>query len=145
MADLFDDQEPKPNSPEDLGGTFVPRSERPNRQPKSWDTAHPDHPSNRPENEILTGEKPPESWNVAKGALGIQHMRTFLEWCAVKEIDAGDHTVGSLYVGLNAHGLDSFRWLCTQLGRLGFKKLPSIAAMSKAIKQRDAAALYSDT
>lgn len=143
MADLFED-EPKPNSPEDLGGTFTPRSQRPARRPKPWDTEHPDHPSNRPENRILTGEDPPESWNVSKGSLGIQHMRTFLEWCEGKDMDTTGHSVGTLYCALNAHGLGSFRWLCTALGRGKFTKLPPVAMLDKAIKKRDVSLLYSD-
>lgn len=145
VPDLFDD-DPPANSPEDLGmgAPFEPRQQSRKRPPNPWDTAHPDHPSNRPENKILTGEKPPESWNVAKGALGIQHMRTFLEWCESKGIDNAGHTVGTLYVGLNAHSVDSFRWLCTVLGRQGFTKLPPIVSMSKAILARDIALLYSD-
>ncbi len=141
--DLFDD---KPNSPEDLG--FGPAPEKPaepvKREPKPWDPAHPDHPSQRPENRLEDGEAPPDSWNVATTDLGIEHMRKFLAWCDEKSIDKAGHTVGTLYVGLNAHSLDSFRWLCTQLGRCGFERLPSIVSMSKAILKRDPALLYSD-
>lgn len=112
MPDLFDgiDDEPKPNSPEDLGGAFVPRAERRKREPKPWHTEHKDHPSNRPENALQPGETAPSSWNVAT-SLGIQHMRTFLEWCESAEIEANGHTVGTLYVALNAHSIESFRWL----------------------------------
>lgn len=139
--DLFDDQEPKPNSPEDLGGyTFEPR----NRKPKRWEKDHPEHPSQRPENQLEDGETEPTSWNVATTDLGIVHMRKFLAWCEEKEIDQAGHTVGTLYVGLNAHSLDGFRWLCGQLARQGFERLPSIVSMSKAILKRDPALLYSD-
>lgn len=143
MPDLFDD-EPKPNSPEDLGG-FTPRREQRAKQPKPHDPKHPDHPAQRPENQLEPGESAPESWNVSKGALGILHMRKFLDWCDEKNIDPNGQTVGSLYVGLNAHSLDSFRWLCTQLGRCQFDRLPPVVAMSKAILKRDAALLYSET
>lgn len=138
MGDLFD-SEPKPNSPEDLGG-FVPRGER--VQP--WDPRHPDHPAQRPENQLEPGEGPPPSWNVARTDLGIVHMRKFLAWCDDKGIDPGRETVGSLYVALNVHSLDAFRWLCTQISRTGIRRLPSAGTLSKAILQRDPALLYSD-
>lgn len=140
MTDLFDD-EPKPNSPEDLG-TFTPRRER--RKPPPHDVAHPEHPSQRFENQLEDGEEAPTSWNTATTDLGIQHMRTFLEWCDGKGIDRAGQTVGTLYMGLNAHSLDNFRWLCTQLGRVGVDRLPPAAAMSKAILARDVSLLYSE-
>jgi hypothetical protein len=140
MPDLFD--EPPANSPEDLGmvaATFTPRK----AEPKPWDPAHADHPARRPVNKLEPGETAPDSWNVATTDLGILHMRKFLAWCAEKDIDTAGHTVGGLYVGLNAHSLDGFRWLCATLGRQGFKKLPSVVAMSKAILARDPGRLYS--
>jgi len=144
--DLFD-VDPKPNSPEDLGGMFVPRAERrarEKREPKPWNPEHKDHPSQRPENQLQPGETAPSSWNVAT-SLGIMHMRTFLTWCDEQSIDRGGHTVGTLYVALNAHSIESFRWLCQSLKRSGLEKLPSAAAMSKAILARDVALLYSST
>lgn len=128
--DLFDDQP----------ATFVPRRDR----PKPWQKEHPEHPSQRPENQLEDGETAPTSWNVATTDLGILHMRKFLAWCEEKEIDTAGHTVGSLYCGLNAHSLASFRWLCQQLARQRITRLPSIVAMSKAILKRDPALLYSD-
>jgi hypothetical protein len=139
--DLFDD-EPKPNSPEDLGaGAFVPRAER---RPKPWETSHKDHPAQREVNQLEPGEQAPDSWNVATTDLGILHMRKFLAWCEEKEIDTAGHTVGALYVGLNAHSLDSFRWLCSTISRQKLVKLPRIVSMSKAILARDPGLLYSD-
>ena len=139
MADLFDD--PKPNSPEDLGqtSTFVPRSE----QTQPWQRSHPDHPSNRPHNKLEPGEDPPASWNVANVEMGIAEMRTFLTWCTDKNIDTTGHSVGTLYCALNAHSKNGFKWLCTQLGRTGMAKLPHVAALDKAIKARDETLLYS--
>lgn len=138
MADLFD-EEPKPNSPEDLGGSFVPRRER---RPKAWDPAHPDHPSQRPHNKLEPGEEPPTSWNVAKIEMGIAEMRTFLEWCEASGIDAGDQTVGTLYTALNAHDKAAFRWLCHHLKRCGFTRLPNVGTIDRAIKARDESLLY---
>lgn len=142
--DLFDD--PKPNSPEDLGGFFEPRSARrareKKREPKPWHTEHKDHPAQRPENQLQPGETPPSSWNVAT-SLGIQHMRTFLEWCDEQSIDRNGHTVGTLYVALNAHSIDALRWLCQSLKRSRLEKLPTLDAMNKAILARDVALLYS--
>jgi len=117
----------------------VPRRE----QVKPWDTRHKDHPAQRPENQLEPGETAPDSWNVATTDLGILHMRKFLVWCEEKAIDPAGHTVGALYVGLNAHSLDSFRWLCSTISRQGLKKLPPIVSMSKAILARDPGLLYS--
>lgn len=139
MPDLFD--EPSSNSPEDLGMVTPPA---PPREPQAWDPAHKDHPARREVNRLEPGEKPPERWNVATTDLGILHMRKFLAWCAEKSIDPNGATVGSLYVGLNAHSLDGFRWLCSQLTRQGFTKLPPIVSMSKAILARDPGRLYSE-
>ena len=142
MADLFD-EEPKANSPEDLGlaagATFTPRNEI----PKPWHKDHPKHPSNRPHNKLEPGEEPPTSWNVANVEMGIAEMRTFLGWCTDKEIDITGHSVGTLYVTLNGHSKQGFKWLCTQLARTGMKKLPPVAALDKAIKARDETLLYS--
>lgn len=141
MADLFDD-EPKPNSPEDIGGSFVPRSER---RPKPWDQAHPNHPSQRTHNKLEPGEVAPESWNVANIEMGIMEMRTFLTWCTDHNIDTDGHTVGGLYTALNAHGKLSFRWLCQSLVQGNHSKLPPVANMDRAIKQRQAGLLYPST
>lgn len=141
--DMFDD--PKPNSPEDLGGFFEPRAERRSRkkrEPKPWEPEHKDHPAQRIENQLQPGETAPSSWNVAK-SLGILHMRTFLEWCDEQGIDRRGHTVGTLYVALNAHSIESLRWLCSNLKRCRLEKLPELGAMNKAILARDAALLYS--
>lgn len=138
MADLFD-EEPRPNSPEDLGGTFTPRRER---RPKPWDPAHKDHPSQRPGNELKPGEDAPTSWNVANIEMGIAEMRKFLEWCEANGIDAGGESVGTLYTALNAHSKAAFRWLCQQLKRCGFDRLPPVGRLDRAIKARDAALLY---
>lgn len=135
--DLFDD-EPAPNSPEDLGAGWTPRAEK--VQP--WHTAHPEHPSRRPGNAHEAGESAPERWNVATTDLGIVHMRKFLTWCSELGIDTGEHTVGSLYVALNAHSLNSFRWLMTAIKRSGRKALPSTERMNAATAARDAALLY---
>lgn len=138
MADLFDD--PKPNSQEDIGGTFVPRRE----QVKPWQTQHAAHPANRAHNKLEPGEEPPTSWNVANVEMGIVEMRTFLGWCKDSGIDTTGHSVGSLYMALNAHGKASFKWLCQQLKRTSMAKLPSTAAMHKAMSARDEALLYAD-
>jgi len=137
MADLFDD-EPKPNSPEDIGG-FVPRAER---GPKPWETSHPDHPAQRSHNKLQPGEDAPASWNVANIEMGIAEMRTFLGWCDDHKIDTTGHTVGSLYVALNAHGKQSFRWLCQQLVNSKATSLPAVGNISKAIKARQPGLLY---
>ncbi len=144
MPDLFDD-EPRPNSPEDLGGlSFVPRAERraKKKEPKPWHTEHKDHPSQRPENQLQPGETAPTSWNVAKVEIGILHMRKFLAWCESAGIEDSGHTVGTLYVALNAHSLEGLRWLCQNLKRTGLAELPTIDAMNRAILARDAALLY---
>lgn len=137
MSDLFDD--PPANSPDDLGFG------KPERPPKPHDPRHPDHPAQRPHNQLQPGEEPPTSWNVANVEMGIAEMRTFLAWCTDHDIDIGDHTVGSLYVALNAHGKDSFRWLCTQLLRNKFERLPDVGLISRAIKKRQAGLLYPST
>lgn len=128
MADLFDDQKP----------TFVPRSDR----VKPWDPAHPDHPSQRPHNELKPGEDPPASWNVAQVEMGIAEMRAFLEWCASRDIVTDGHSVGTLYCALNAHSKASFKWLCQALSRTGIGTLPNTGALQKAMLKRDEALLY---
>lgn len=136
--DLFD-EEPKPNSPEDIGGaTFVPRADR----VKPWHKEHPDHPANRPHNKLEPGEEPPTSWNVANVEMGIFEMRVFLGWCADQGMDCGNHSVGTLYVALNAHSKQSFKWLCQSLKHAGMAKLPSTGAMNAAMSKRSQALLY---
>lgn len=129
MADLFDEEPP----------TFVPRSEK----LEPWHPKHPDHPSQRAHNKLEPGEDPPTSWNVANVEMGIAEMRTFLGWCTDKEIDTTGHSVGTLYVALNGHSKQGFKWLCQQLARTGMGRLPHVAALDKAIKARDETLLYS--
>ena len=139
MADLFD--EPAPNSPEDLGGLATPAK----RAPKRWDRDHPDHPSQRPHNQLQPGETAPTSWNVAHVEMGIAEMRLFLDWCKSHEIDTDGHTVGLLYVALNAHSKLSFRWLCQALVSGHHTALPDVGHIARAIKSRKAGLLYPAT
>jgi hypothetical protein len=139
MADLFD--EPAPNSPEDLGGLQTPAK----RAPKPWHTDHPDHPANRPHNRLEPGEAAPTSWNVAHVEMGIEQMRTFLTWCTDHDIDTDGHTVGGLYVGLNAHSKLSFRWLCQVLVQDRHATLPDVGLLDRAIKKRGRRLLYPQT
>lgn len=136
MADLFDD-ESSTNSPDDLGGMI-----KPGEKIHKWDTRHEDHPSQRPENKLRPGEEPPTSWNVARIEMGIEQMRTFLDWCREHDIDTHTITVGTIYVALNAHGKASFRWLCGQLKRTKMTQLPSLGAINKAMSARSTALLY---
>ncbi len=114
------------------------------REPKPWHTDHAAHPSKRPENALQDGEKPPERWNVAKVEMGIEQMRQFLGWCADNGIDTAGHSVGSLYVALNAHGRDGFRYLCQAIKRTKIEALPSAGALHRTMSARRDVLLYSD-
>lgn len=113
------------------------------REPKPWHTDHAEHPANRPENALQDGEKAPERWNVAKVEMGIEQMRQFLGWCSDNGIDTAGHSVGSLYVALNAHNRDGFRYLCQALKRSELSALPSAGALHRAMSARRDALLYS--
>ena len=127
MTDAFDD----------LGGKIKPGDTVP-----KWNEQHVDHPAQRPDNKLEPGEDPPTSWNVAKVEMGIKQMRQFLTWCTEHDIDIGGMTVGRIYVALNAHGKDSFRWLCTQLLRTKMTTLPSLGSIAKAMSARSVPLLY---
>jgi len=138
MADLFDD--PPANSPDDIGF-----GKPPPREPKPHELNHPDHPSQRPHNRLEPGEEPPASWNVAHVEMGIEQMRIFLHWCTDHDIDTTGHSVGALYVALNAHSKPSFRWLCQALVQGGHATLPDVGLIDRAIKKRTAGLLYPST
>lgn len=136
MTDLFEDDS-KSNSPDDLGGMIKPGEKVP-----KWNEAHADHPAQRPENKLEPGEDPPTSWNVSRVEMGVVQMRVFLVWCTDHDIDIGTMTVGRIYVALNAHGKDSFRWLCTQLLRTKMTQLPALGSIAKAMSARNTSMLY---
>jgi hypothetical protein len=108
---LFDD-EPKPNSPEDLGLVTPPH---------------------------VFGEKTPEprkTTNASSHALKLPEIRKFVEWIHKQGLPThADVTVGHVFVALSGMSMTDLRWLCKAIRRAG--RAPRPSTMLKAAKARD--------
>ena len=127
--DLFDD-EPKSNSPEDLG-QVAPRV-KPER---------PDGVDDRPPPDKAFGDPSPGPdpvpRNQCSSAIQIDDARKFVKWIHEQEIDIHeDVTVGHVLVALSGLGTVSLGWLCRACRQAGRAPAPSVmreAAMKKDV------------
>jgi len=124
QSTLFDDDfedEPKPNSPEDLGLAA------PN--PNAYGTP-------RPEPEPL-----PE--NFCRSAIQPDDARTFVDWVNEQELPVhAAVTVGGILVGLSGLGRNDLKWLCRAIRQAG--RAPSPERMRRAVMSHDVAVLRED-
>ena len=127
-GDLFDDDEPKTNSPEDLGHRPV-KSER------------PDGVDDRPPRDKAFGDASPGPdpvpRNHCSSAIQIEDARKFVKWLHAQDIDIHeDVTVGHVLVSLSGLGTSSLGWLCRACRQAGRAPAPSKmfdAAMKKDV------------
>lgn len=111
QGDLLD-EEPKPNSAEDLGY----------RKPYGQGTPT----SSRAEDRV----------NVASGTIGRKEALVFIDWLKGQEFEVHvDVTVGHILTDLSGKRPEDLRWLCQAI--LQAKKAPEPWRMSKALKARD--------
>ncbi len=104
---LFDD-EPKPNSPEDLG--LVPSA----------------HVYGKP-----TPEREPVQKTLSPCAIGWKDFRKFVDFIRKEEIPTHvDVTVGHCMTSLSGLGLEDLRWLCQAIRKIG--RAPCPVTMKKA-------------
>jgi len=124
---MFADDEPKANSPADLGMTL----DRPVR-PAYVDTRAP--PGNRYGSE--TPGPDPVPHNVASGTIQIGDARKFVEWVHGLDIPVhADVTVGHVLVGLSGYQSSHLRWLCQAIRQA--ERAPNIGQMREALRAKD--------
>jgi len=122
---LFDkpepDEEPKPNSPEDLGMTTpsVPKGE-------------------------LYGKPAPEPdplpVNKCSSAISWEDGRKFVAWIHAQDIPTHARiTLGGILVGLSGLGTPDLRWLCGAIRQAG--RAPSPEKLRRAVMTHDVAVL----
>ena len=123
---LAPDEDPKPNSPDDLG---FGRPERPpdvDRRPSS----------SRSYGESSPGPDPVPQ-NVASGTIQYQDAKTFVGWLHDQDLPThADVTIGHVLVALSGLGKAELRWLCQavrQAERIPAPWVMKIAAMKKDV------------
>ncbi len=115
---LFED-EPKANSPEDLGLVTPPGR----KIEKLFGTSTMPEP-----------ERPPI--NLAPGVIQLEHARKFCDWINDQELPVHvDVTPGRILVTLSGMGLDDLRWLCLACKQA--KRVPNPITMKNAAIARD--------
>ena len=119
---LFDagDEEPKPNSPEDLG--FV--TPKPAGQVYGKPAPEPD----------------PLPENFARSAIQHDDATRFRDWIFAQKIPIhAQVTIGGILVGLSGLGRKDLRWLCQAI--LQAKRAPSPGYMRRAVLTHDVSVL----
>ena len=119
---LFDagDEEPKPNSPEDLG--MVPP--KPAGQVYGKPAPEPD----------------PLPENFARSAIQHEDAVRFRDWIFAQKIPVhAQVTIGGILVGLSGLGRKDLRWLCQAI--LQAKRAPSPGYMRRAVLTHDVSVL----
>lgn len=118
--DLFaDDQEPKPNSPEDLG--LGPPRVKPER---------PDGVDDRPPSSKSFGESSPGPdpvpRNACSSAIQIDDARKFVKWIHEQDLPIHeDVTVGHVLVAFSGWGTEKLGWVCRAVRQAGVVPKPS--------------------
>lgn len=108
----FDD-EPKPNSPEDLG------------------IVTPAHVYGKP-----APEPDPLPTNASSQALQLPEVRKFVDWIHKQGLPThAEVTVGHVLIALSGMTMTDLRWLCKAIRRAG--RAPRPSTMLKAAKARD--------
>ena len=112
------DEEPKPNSPEDLGMT-------------------------KPKGEVYGTPRPePDPMPVNKCSSAIQwgDARKFVDWVHAQDIPTHARiTLGGIVVNLSGLGPPDLRWLCGAIRQVG--RAPSPELMRRAVMTHDVAVL----
>ncbi len=125
QGSLFD--EPKPNSPEDLGMAPVGPI-----RPDGVDTRAP---ADKRYGEETPGPDPVPH-NVASGTIQIGDARKFVEWVHGLDIPIhADVTVGHVLVGLSGFQPSHLRWLCQAIRQA--EQAPHIGQMREALRAKD--------
>lgn len=114
-GDLFDD-EPKPNSPEDLGQVTPP--------------------GQRLYGMSSMREPDPPPVNLSSHAIQLEDARVFVDWIKKQSIEIHvDVTPGRVLVVLSGLGLPDLKWLCKAILQAG--RAPQPETMKKAVVARD--------
>lgn len=125
---LFDD-EPKANSPEDLGMGRPPIGPQ---RPDGVDTRPPAAKAYGKE----TPGPDPVPHNVATGTIQIWDARKFVEWIHGLDIPVhADVTVGHVLVGLSGYQPSHLKWLCQAIRQA--ERAPHIGQMREALRAKD--------
>ena len=116
------DEEPKPNSPEDLGMVTTRRGEKIKLYGKS-----------KPEPD-------PMPVNLCSSAISWEDVRKFIAWIHDQDIPTHARiTLGGIVVNLSGLGVPDLRWLCGAIRQVG--RAPSPELMFRAVTTRDVAVL----
>jgi len=120
-----EDDDPKPNSPEDLG--LGPHSRPPESKAYGKRSPGPD----------------PIPHNVATGTIQFDDAKKFVTWLHDQDLPIHeDVTVGHVLVALSGLGVSELRWLCQGIRQA--EKVPQPALMKLAAMKRDVAFLRLD-
>lgn len=113
-----DDDEPAPNSPEDLGLVT------PTARPYGVETPEPEKPTT----------------NASTNALQIPEIHKFINWVHAQDLPVhADVKVGHCAVAFSGLCVADLRWLCQAIRQAGRAPVP--ATMKKAILARDVSIL----
>ena len=128
---LFDPEDPKPNSREDLGFSR-PGPER------------PEGVDDRPPPAKTYGKRSPGPdpvpRNSCSSAIQIEDARKFVKWIHDQDIDIHeDVTVGHVLVALSGLGTESLGWLCRACRQAG--RAPAPTKMFDAALKKDVSLL----
>lgn len=118
QGSLLDDDEPAPNSPEDLGLVT------PAARPYGVETPEPEKPTS----------------NASSHAVQIPDLRKFVDW--VKDQDLPVHAdvkVGHCAIAFSGLCVADLRWLCHAIRQAG--RAPAPTTMKKAVFARDVSIL----
>jgi hypothetical protein len=132
QGDLLADDEPKPNSPDDLG---FGKHER------------PDGVDDRPPPEKAFGESSPGPDpvpdNHSRSAIQIDDARKFVKWIHEQELPIHeDVTVGHVLVAFSGWGTEKLGWVCRAVRQAGVAPKPS--TMLAAARANDVGLLRQD-
>ncbi len=129
QGDLLADDDPKPNSPDDLG--FGRSSLRPERPPGVDDRP----PAEKAFGDPSPGPDPVPD-NHARSAIQIEDARKFVTWIHDQDIQIHeDVTVGHVVVALSGWGKEALGWLCRACRQAG--RAPAPTTMREAWVAKD--------
>lgn len=137
-SDLFGetDDEPKPNSPEDLGQSS------PRLKPERPDGVDDRPPRAKSFGDPSPGPDPVPS-NQCSSAIQIDDVRKFVAWIHDQDVPIHeDVTVGHVLVAFSGWGTEKLGWVCRAVRQAGRAPAPSV--MRKAALENDVALLRED-
>lgn len=122
---VVDPDDPKPNSPEDLG--MVTPNAPPDAQAYGKPRAEPD----------------PMPVNLCSSAIQHEDAIVFRDWIYNQELPTHRQvTLGGIVCGLSGFGKLDLRWLCQAIKQAG--RAPSPELMARAVKSHDVSVLRED-